>query len=174
MNSNGAGSCGWLPESAPRILPASSLNSATRLADIRDGSSHTLFLGERAHGRHRPYYLMIANWWFSSFHGDTFFWSMFPMNPPSELGRNMNQRSPFLGAAGSFHPGGADFAFADGSVRFIKQTISSWPIDESTRMPIGVTGTHETGFQIAVGTRWGGYQALSTRAGGEIVGLDGE
>ena len=79
-----------------------------------------------------------------------------------------------LGAAGSFHPGGADFAFADGSVRFIKQTISSWPIDESTRMPIGVTGTHETGFQIAVGTRWGGYQALSTRAGGEIVGLDGE
>ena len=43
----------------------------------------------------------------------------------------------------SLHPGGANFAFADGSVKFIKQTIA--------------TPT---------------YMALGTRAGGEVVSAD--
>jgi prepilin-type processing-associated H-X9-DG protein len=43
----------------------------------------------------------------------------------------------------SLHPGGANFAFADGSVKFIKQTIS----DQA-------------------------YQALGTRAGGEVISAD--
>jgi prepilin-type processing-associated H-X9-DG protein len=43
----------------------------------------------------------------------------------------------------SYHPGGANFGFVDGSVRFLKQTI--------------YTKT---------------YEALSTRAGGEVVSAD--
>jgi prepilin-type processing-associated H-X9-DG protein len=43
----------------------------------------------------------------------------------------------------SFHPGGANFAMSDGSVRFIKQTINNLS-----------------------------YQALGTRAGGEVISAD--
>jgi prepilin-type N-terminal cleavage/methylation domain-containing protein/prepilin-type processing-associated H-X9-DG protein len=43
----------------------------------------------------------------------------------------------------SLHPGGANFAFADGSVRFIKQTIGTIP-----------------------------YMAIGTRAGGEVISAD--
>jgi prepilin-type processing-associated H-X9-DG protein len=45
--------------------------------------------------------------------------------------------------AGSFHPGGANFAFADGSVHFIKDSINMLT-----------------------------YQSLGTRGGGEVVSAD--
>ena len=33
---------------------------------------------------------------------------------------------PFVDAASSFHPGGANFGFCDGSVHFLKDAINSW------------------------------------------------
>jgi prepilin-type N-terminal cleavage/methylation domain-containing protein/prepilin-type processing-associated H-X9-DG protein len=54
-----------------------------------------------------------------------------------------NYETPRVCSFGSLHPGGANFAMADGSVRFIKETISQQP-----------------------------YQALGTRAGGEVVSAD--
>jgi prepilin-type N-terminal cleavage/methylation domain-containing protein/prepilin-type processing-associated H-X9-DG protein len=55
----------------------------------------------------------------------------------------------------SNHPGGANFVFGDGSVRFLKESI-----DMGT-----ITGVPST-------SRQGVYHALSTRSGGEVIGSD--
>ena len=68
-------------------------------------------------------------------------------------------------------PGRRNFAFADGSVRFLKDSISTWPFNPASGYPTGVTDTN--GFLIlAPGTRYGVYQMLSTRNGGEVISAD--
>ena len=54
----------------------------------------------------------------------------------------------------SFHPGGANFAFCDGSVRFIKTSISMGNPNYTAPISIGV------------------YRQLSTRNGGEVISSD--
>ena len=43
----------------------------------------------------------------------------------------------FIGAVSSRHPGGANTAFVDGSVKFIKDTIDSWAVDAEHGDPAG-------------------------------------
>jgi prepilin-type processing-associated H-X9-DG protein len=66
---------------------------------------------------------------------------------------------------------GANFAFADGSVRFRKDSISTWRFNTATGFPVGVTDTN--GFLIlSPGTQYGVYQSLSSRGGGEVISSD--
>jgi hypothetical protein len=132
-------------------------DSSIRLDDVTDGASNTLLLGERSHrdpnyDRYTSesalvwYPLSVFGVWaavFATSGGSKphhLLSAPVPINyqmPPSGGSAEMNNR---LCAYGSGHPGGANFAFAEGSVRFLSDQT-----DLTT------------------------LQALSTRAGGEVV-----
>ncbi|MGQ9604745.1 MAG: DUF1559 domain-containing protein [Thermogutta sp.] len=112
-----------------------------KFSDCLDGLSNTFFFGEvikshTAEGTNR--------WWIAGRHADSLRTTDNPLNTPvgegitypaggGGIGSGRNN-----GAFGSFHPGGGNFAYGDGSVRFISNTID-----------------------LVI------YRALSTREGGE-------
>ena len=114
------------------------------------------------------------NWWFSPNYGDTLFSTFYPINPWNKLSNTTtygNQSDAFVLAASSFHPGGANFSFVDGSVRFLKDTISTWPYNASQGTPSNLTADANGVLRIAPNTQ-GVYQSLSTRSGGEAISSD--
>jgi prepilin-type processing-associated H-X9-DG protein len=68
----------------------------------------------------------------------------------------------------SFHPGGVNCAFADGSVHFIKSTIGTWNWQLVPRN--GSPGCYPN--PLSAGQRQGVWQSLSTIAGGEVISAD--
>src|SRR5262249_10067131 len=153
-------------------------NSAVNVAGITDGTSNTLLLSERAHGLLDDSTAQNWHWWFDGYYGDNLFWAAFPINPFRKLKTNSSSVSnpnAYVNAASSQHPGGANFAFADGSVRFLKEEINCWPYDQASGIPVGVTGDWVNYFQpftVAPTVRPGVYQALSTRNKGEGISSD--
>jgi prepilin-type processing-associated H-X9-DG protein len=156
----GRRSIGWVEDGIfPSLDGIFFTRSTIRLGDVTDGSSSTLLIGERSH--HDPEYDRITaeidpdfsplagfGMWASAFHplasqADVLLGAPVPINyrvPPGSGDQDWTWEADRLNAYGSGHPGGANFAFADGSVRFVRDSI-----------PL---------LQL---------QALSTRAGGEVV-----
>ena len=93
--------------------------------------------------------------WASGWPSDSLVTTFYPLNPQFVMPNLNGDNFPaFLGGASSQHPGGANFAFLDGSVRFIKNTINTWPMNLSTGVPIGViagTNPSQPPFQLGAG-----------------------
>lgn len=103
-------------------------NSKLRMADVRDGLSNTLFVGERSSK-------IDHSLWIGVVHGAEHAMARVVGSADHPPGHSVH-----FDDFSSAHPGGAHFAFGDGSARFIAETI-----DE------------------------GVFRALATRAGGEPV-----
>jgi prepilin-type processing-associated H-X9-DG protein len=156
--------------------------SSVTPAEITDGAGHTMLFGERAHGMLavRTIATQLDSWtgpalaeyhfWQSGETVDALFETWAPPNQyKAGVGSPRAESLPFLAAnAGGFHPpGGAYFAFCDGSVRFLKDTIDSWRVNQAY-LPSAITYDKGAGvWSLRPGMRPGVYQALSTRNGGE-------
>jgi prepilin-type N-terminal cleavage/methylation domain-containing protein/prepilin-type processing-associated H-X9-DG protein len=148
--------------------------SPIRLQSFSDGLSLTAFVTERAlsplkdiSDANGPAYdrfgwLIAGNW------GDSLATSFYPPNMYRKVSLDGNVSQYF--AASSLHPGGLNVLMGDGSVRFVRDSIQTWPYDPMSGVPTGSSqGAQGAWVNLPPSGVW---QALSTRNGGEIVAGD--
>jgi prepilin-type processing-associated H-X9-DG protein len=164
-------------------------DSRVKIAMVTDGTSNTFMFAEHSHFMgtlNDPYYYVSDNSWQSGRWYDTLFATLYAMNTNLQANPTL-ANGPFgyyaITVANSLHPGGANFAFCDGSVRFIKNTINSWSYNTGNldpygnALPDGATAAPDTIYPYDLfyqfGTaKLGVYQALSTRSVGEVISAD--
>ncbi len=159
------------------------------IASVTDGTSNTIAFGEICHGKMEQYGCTTYGccdweggaWWADADYGSATMTGFYPPNlpiPSTYYTAGVFVNSADKGACDaanipqfasySYHPGGANFGFADGSVHFIKSSISSWNSMAITRLSPGA----QPSCTIPAGVMPGVYQALCTVNGGEVISSD--
>jgi prepilin-type N-terminal cleavage/methylation domain-containing protein/prepilin-type processing-associated H-X9-DG protein len=144
------------------------------LASVTDGQSNTIFMAEKATtalGALDVISPMLAakhGWYVTGNWGDTLVTSLYPPNTCDKVA--LAATTARIDSATSMHPGGLNAMFGDGSVRFIRDTIQSWPINTTSGNPAG-SSQNIMGAWMNLPTS-GIWQSLSTRSGGELVSAD--
>jgi prepilin-type N-terminal cleavage/methylation domain-containing protein/prepilin-type processing-associated H-X9-DG protein len=162
--------------------------SVTKIASITDGTSNTIMFGEHTRNIESMTDSTCWHWWTSGNYGDTICTTFFPINPQKKLPYGISWTTPAQAgncvvAVSSAHPGGANVALCDGSVRFIKDSVSCWPVSPTTGAPPGLTltsvpdpslgsGAMVSVWAVGPGTQFGVWQQLGTRNGGEVISSD--
>ena len=117
--------------------------SPIRLASVTDGLSNTIFMAEKAVtilqdlNALNPQYAAQHGWYITGNSGDTLVTALYPPNACDKVaGAAM---TAWANSASSMHPGGLNVLMGDGSVRFIKDTVQTWPFSPVTGIPAGAS-----------------------------------
>jgi prepilin-type N-terminal cleavage/methylation domain-containing protein/prepilin-type processing-associated H-X9-DG protein len=108
--------------------------SRTRIRDITDGTTNTLFLGEILIAEDKTTHDLRGRY-YNTWDGNTLFTSLLPPNPSTpDVTAYCDNGTPKVPCVSSYsggavylrsqHPGGAQVALADGSVRFLSENMS--------------------------------------------------
>jgi prepilin-type processing-associated H-X9-DG protein len=95
---------------------------AEKFANVIDGTSNTVMLGEYA-TRTRPRRTSFWAYTYTSYNQSSAVPQSRTFNPDYNACAALGDSNPCKRAWGSFHPGGMNVAMGDGSGRFIRQTI---------------------------------------------------
>ena len=147
--------------------------SPVALASVTDGMSSTIFMAEKATtplqelNALNPQYAAQHGWYITGNWGDTLITSLYSPNARDRVAAAA--MTAWTNSASSTHPGGLNVLMGDGSVRFIKESVQSWPFNPLTGNPAGASqdgeGAWLTCRRLASGSR-------CRPAAGEIVGSD--
>jgi prepilin-type N-terminal cleavage/methylation domain-containing protein/prepilin-type processing-associated H-X9-DG protein len=180
---------GIYPEqgTAASVNPSGSTRGPVTIASVTDGTSNTVAFTEKAHGKFQQIGCQLGGgcdwecggWWADGTLSKGSVTAIYPpniaipttyyttgiFNNPDgcdKSGDNIPETS-----AMSYHPGGVNCGFADGSVHFIKNSVNSW-----NSLALGRNPSSAPTCTVPVGTRPGVWQALASINGGEVISSD--